>query len=128
MTVWLSRPLILAIHEEQIAAHGGAPGLRDAGLLDSALARPLNRAGYTDPDVAELAAVYALAIAHNHPFIDGNKRTAYVALETFLALNGLRFPVSDADAVITTLRMAAGDLPDTDFIAWVRAHAETPPG
>ena len=124
MTVWLSRPLILAIHEEQLRAHGGAPGLRDAGLLESALARPLNRAGYSGPDTAELAAVYALGIIGNHPFIDGNKRTAYVALETFLALNGLRFPVTDADAVITTLRMAAGDITEAEVIAWVRAHAE----
>ena len=124
MTVWLSRPLILAIHEEQLRAHGGAPGLRDAGLLESALARPLNRAGYSAPDTSELAAVYALGIIGNHPFIDGNKRTAYVALETFLALNGLRFPVTDADAVITTLRMAAGDITEAEVIAWVRAHAE----
>ena len=124
MTVWLSRPLILAIHEEQLRTHGGAPGLRDAGLLESALARPLNRTGYGAPDTAELAAVYALGIIGNHPFIDGNKRTAYVALETFLALNGLRFPVTDADAVVSTLRMAAGDLTEVEVIAWVRAHAE----
>jgi len=124
MTVWLSRELILAIHDEQITAHGGAAGVRDPGLLDSALARPLNRAGYGDPDIGELAAVYAMALIANHPFIDGNKRTGYVALEVFLALNGLRFPVTDADAVITTLRMAAGDIADDAFIAWVRGHAE----
>ena len=122
MTVWLSRDLVLAIHDEQLAEHGGAGGLRDPGLLDSALARPANRAGYAEPDTAELAALYALGIARNHPFIDGNKRTAYVALETFLALNGLRFPVSDADAVIITLQMAAGDMDDAAFIAWVRAN------
>ena len=98
--VWLLRQLILAIHDEQLAEHGGALGLRDDGLLDSALARPLNRAGYGEPDTAELAALYAIAIARNHPFVDGNKRTAYVALETFLALNGGRFPVSDAEAVV----------------------------
>jgi len=126
VTVWLSRPLILAIHDEQIAAHGGAGGVRDHGLLDSALARPLNRAGYGAPDTAELAAVYAMALIGNHPFIDGNKRTGYVALEVFLALNGLRFPVSDADAVLTTLRLAAGDIADEDFIAWIRAHAVPP--
>jgi death-on-curing protein len=123
MTIWLSRDLILAIHDEQIAEHGGAAGVRDPGLLDSALARPLNRAGYGDPDIAELAALYALAIARNHPFIDGNKRTAYVALETFLALNGVAFPVSDVEATITTLSMAAGDIDDATFIAWVRRHA-----
>ena len=122
MTVWLSRELVLAIHDEQLAEHGGAGGLRDAGLLDSALARPANRAGYAEPDIAELAALYALGIARNHPFIDGNKRTAYVALETFLALNGLHFPVSDADAVVMTLQMAAGDMDDDTFTGWVRAN------
>lgn len=123
MTVWLSRELVLAIHDEQIAEHGGAAGLRDSGLLDSALARPLNRASYNEPDIAELAGLYALAIARNHPFIDGNRRTAYVALETFLALNGYRFPASDVEATITTLQMAAGDIDDETFLAWVRRHA-----
>jgi death-on-curing protein len=124
VTVWLGRKLILAIHDEQLAQHGGALGVRDDGLLDSALARPLNRAGYGEPDVAELAAVYAIAIARNHPFLDGNKRTAYVALETFLALNGCAFPVSDTDAVVATLAMAAGEMNDDEFIAWVRDNAQ----
>jgi death-on-curing protein len=124
VTVWLGRKLILAIHDEQLAQHGGALGVRDDGLLDSALARPLNRAGYGDPVVAELAAVYAIAIARNHPFLDGNKRTAYVALETFLALNGCAFPVSDADAVVATLAMAAGEMNDDEFTAWVRDNAQ----
>jgi death-on-curing protein len=126
MTVWLSRQLILAIHDEQLAEHGGATGVRDEGLLDSALARPLNRAGYGEPDTAELAAVYAIGIARNHPFLDGNKRTAYVALETFLALNGCGFPVSDADATVVTLTMASGELTDDEFIAWVRANTTSP--
>jgi death on curing protein len=123
MTVWLSRDTVLAIHEEQLAEHGGAMGIRDDGLLESALARPLNRAGYGNPDTAELAALYALGIARNHPFIDGNKRTAYVAMEAFLALNGLRFLATDADAVIKTLEMAAGDVTDEQFTDWVRANA-----
>lgn len=127
MTVWLTRQLILAIHDEQLAEHGGAIGVRDDGLLDSALARPLNRAGYGEPDVAELAAVYAIAIARNHPFLDGNKRTAYVALETFLMLSGCAFPVSDADAVVTILAMAASEMTDDAFIDWVRANTDTPP-
>ena len=121
MTAWLDRRLIEAIHLEQLREHGGAAGLRDEGLLESALARPLNLASYGEPDVAELAACYA--IARNHPFIDGNKRTAYVALETFLALNGFAFPASDEDSVLTMLSMAAGDLPDAEFTAWVRRHA-----
>jgi death-on-curing protein len=124
VTVWLSRQLILAIHDEQLAEHGGALGVRDDGLLDSAPARPLNRAGYGEPDTAELAALYAIAIARNDPFIDGNKRTAYVALETFLALNGCVFPVSDADAALVTLAMAAGDMEDGEFTGWVRANTQ----
>ncbi|HQT77904.1 MAG: death-on-curing protein [Rhodospirillales bacterium 20-64-7] len=122
MTVWLSRELILAIHDEQLAEHGGALGLRDPGLLDSALARPLNHAGYGAPDAAELAALYALAIARNHPFIDGNKRSAFVALELFLNLNGCSFPVGDAEVVVMMLAMASGTLPDAEFIAWVRVQ------
>jgi death on curing protein len=123
MTVWLSRALVLAIHDEQLATHGGAIGIRDEGLLESTLARPLNRAGYGEPDSAELAALYAIAIARNHPFVDGNKRTAYVALETFLELNGCVFPVADAEAVVMTLAMAAGELSDDEFTTWVRLHA-----
>ena len=123
MTIWLSRQVVVALHEEQLAAHGGAGGLRDSGLLDSALARPLNHAGYGDPDTAELAALYAIAIARNHPFVDGNKRTAFAALVLFLALNGLELEAPEVDAAVTALRMAAGDLADADFIAWVRVHA-----
>ena len=126
MTVWLSRELILAIHDEQIAEHGGSSGTRDEGLLESALARPVNHAGYGDPDTAELGALYAIAIARNHPFIDGNKRTAYVALETFLRLNGLIFPAGDVECVIMMLRLAADDITDDDFTAWVRQHAQPP--
>lgn len=123
MTVWLSRDLVLAIHDNQLAEHGGGSGVRDPGLLESALARPLNRAGYGEPDLAELAAIYAIAIARNHPFIDGNKRTAYVALELFLALNGYGFDAVDVDCVLMTLGMAAGEIDDASFIAWVRRHA-----
>ena len=126
MTVWLSRELVLAIHDEQLAEHGGAGGLRDLGLLESALARPPNRAGYGDPDIAELAGVYAIAIARNHPFVDGNKRTAFGAMVLFLSLNGLELEAPEVEAVITTLQMAAGDLPEEEFIAWVRAHAQLP--
>jgi death-on-curing protein len=124
VTVWLSEQLVLAIHDEQLAEHGGSAGLRDPGLLDSALARPLNRVGYGEPDISELAAVYALGIARNHPFVDGNKRTAFVALELFLRLNGCLFTVGDAEAVVMTLAMAAGELSDEEFTAWVRLHTE----
>ncbi len=123
MTVWLDRRLIIAIHEIQLAEHGGALGLRDAGLLDSALARPLNRAGYTEPDTAELAALYALAIVGNHPFIDGNKRTGFAALFTFLSFNGMEFDPPEVEATMTMLALAAGELEDAEFIAWVRLHS-----
>jgi len=123
VTVWLARQLILAIHDEQLAEHGGAIGIRDEGLLDSALARPLNRAGYGDPDVAELGALYAIAIARNHPFVDGNKRTAFAALFMFLALNGMEFEPAEVDATVTMLRLASGDMPDEEFTAWVRSNA-----
>jgi death-on-curing protein len=126
MTIWLSQQIVLAIHDEQIAEHGGAVGVRDAGLLESALARPLNRAGYGDPDIAELAALYALGIIRNHPFVDGNKRTGYVMLETFLELNGAWFPVSDGDAVIETFKLAAGDTSDEAVTDWVRANTHVP--
>jgi death-on-curing protein len=122
VTVWLSHQLILAIHDEQLAEHGGAMGVRDRALLDSALARPLNRFGYGEPDIAELAALYCIAIALNHPFVDGNKRTAYVALETFLSLNGYRLQVTDADAAVMIIAMASGEIRDVAFTDWVRAN------
>ena len=126
MTVWLSRAITLAIHDEQLNEHGGGSGIRDEGLLGSALARPLNAAGYGDLDIAELAALYAIGIVRSHPFIDGNKRTGYVAMELFLRLNGCAFPATDADCVITILCLAGGDVTDADFIAWVRTHALPP--
>lgn len=122
MTVWLSRRVVLALHDEQLREHGGATGTRDDGLLDSALARPLNHAGYGDPDLAELGALYAIGIARNHPFVDGNKRTAFAALFTFLGLNGAEFEPSEFDATMTMLALASGDITDPDFIAWVRQH------
>lgn len=120
MTVWLTRELLLAVHDEQIAEHGGASGIRDMGLLESAIARPLNRAGYGGADLAEIGALYALAIARNHPFVDGNKRTAFVALETFLILNGLALTADDAEATVMMLDMAAGTVSEAMFIEWVR--------
>jgi death on curing protein len=123
VTVWLSRQAVLAIHDEQLAEHGGAAGVRDAGLPDSALARPLNHASCGEPDITVLAALYAMAMVQNHPFVDGNKRTAYVMLETFLELNGLTFPVSDMQAVVAMLSLAAGDSSDEEFIVWVRSNA-----
>lgn len=121
--IWLDAAVVRAVHEEQLAEHGGAPGTRDAGLLDSALARPQHLAAYGEPDAAALAAAYGWGIARNHPFVDGNKRTAFVAVELFLAINGIELTAADADCVLTMLAVAAGDLSEDDFAAWIRAHA-----
>lgn len=120
--VWIDAAVILAVHEEQLAEHGGGAGVRDAGLMDSALARPVNLAAYGDPDVAELAAAYGFGLARNHPFVDGNKRTAFVAVELFLALNGWALAATDADCVLTMLALAAGDLDEPGFADWLRDH------
>jgi death-on-curing protein len=120
--VWLRRDVILAVHDEQLAEHGGAHGLRDGGLLDSALARPQHLLSYGDPDVSELAAAYGWGIARNHPFVDGNKRTALVAAELFLVLNGYELQADDADCVVTMLSVAAGEMAEDDFAAWIRGR------
>jgi death on curing protein len=119
---WLDRDIVLAIHEEQLAQHGGGVGIRDAGLLASALARPQNLANYNpDADLAALAAAYAFGIARNHPFIDGNKRTAYVAMELFLLDHGLLLTAEDGDAVLTFLALASGDLTEDALADWIRS-------
>ena len=120
--VWIQRQVVFAAHEEQLAEHGGGQGIRDTGLLDSALARPLNRAAYGSPDAAELAAAYAYGLATNHPFVDGNKRIAFVALELFLHLNGYRLAASDAESVMSMLAVAAGTMNEEALAAWVRRH------
>ena len=120
---WLDRAVLIAVHEMQLAEHGGGAGLRDAALLDSALAKPLNLQAYGEPDACALAAAYGYGIARNHAFIDGNKRTAFVAVELFLRLNGWQLTASDADCVLTTLALAAGDNTESEFADWLRAHA-----
>ncbi|MBV8576808.1 MAG: type II toxin-antitoxin system death-on-curing family toxin [Acetobacteraceae bacterium] len=128
MTVWISRELILAVHDEMLAQYGGASGIRDEGLLESALARPMNRAAYGEPDIAELAALYAVAIARNHPFVDGNKRAAFGALTLFLSLNGLELEAPEVEAAEIMLKMAGRYIEDEEFTAWVVAHATEPTG
>jgi death-on-curing protein len=118
--VWLLRAVVEAIHDEQIAEHGGGEGVRDAGLLESALDRPRNLAAYGAPDLAALAAALGHGIARNHPFIDGNKRTAFVAVELFLELNGHILAADDADCVMTVLRLAEGSISEDGFAAWIR--------
>ncbi|KQV48626.1 death-on-curing protein [Pelomonas sp. Root1217] len=121
---WLSADVLRAIHHEQLAEHGGAAGIRDEGLFESAVARPQNLAAYEQPDVFELAAVYAVGLAKNHPFIDGNKRTAYVAMELFLWLNGLELLATDADCVITMLGVAASQISEAELADWLRQQTE----
>lgn len=122
--VWVDAGVALAIHDEQLAEHGGGTGVRDARLLESALARPLNLAAYGAPDAAALAAAYAFGIARNHPFVDGNKRTAFVVAELFLAINGLALTAGDADATLTFVAMAAGDIAEEALAEWFRANVE----
>jgi death on curing protein len=121
--VWLDAAVLRAVHEEQLAEHGGAAGTRDEGLFESALARPLNLAAYGAPDLADLAAAYGYGLARNHPFIDGNKRTAFVAVELFIELNGNELIASDADCVLTMLAVASGQIDEPAFAHWVRQHS-----
>ncbi|MBG9390150.1 type II toxin-antitoxin system death-on-curing family toxin [Caenimonas aquaedulcis] len=119
---WISRQALLLLHAESLSEHGGGEGLRDAGLLESALARPENLAAYGTPDVASLAASYGFGLAKNHPFIDGNKRAAFLSVGMFLFLNGFRLQASQADATLTMLSVAAGDITEDEFAAWIREH------
>jgi death on curing protein len=120
---WIDPSAILAIHDAQVAEHGGSAGIRDAGLLESALARPENPLAYGTPDFADRAAAYGFGIARNHPFPDGNKRTAFVAVELFLAINGRRLDADDIECVMTMLAVAAGEMDEQAFASWIRAHA-----
>ena len=120
---WVGRNALLLLHGESLAEHGGGEGLRDEGLLDSALPRPLNQLAYGEPDFADLAASYGVGLAKNHPFVDGNKRAAFLAVGLFLHLNGYRLRADQADATLTMLAVAAGDIPENEFATWIRAHA-----
>jgi death-on-curing protein len=122
--VWLDAQVMLAVHEEQLAEHGGGSGVRDEGLFESAMQRPRHLADYGQPDAAALAAAYGYGLARNHPFVDGNKRAAFVALELFLVLNGWELMADDAQCVITMLAVAAGHLSEEEFTQWVRQHAK----
>jgi len=124
---WISKSSLLLLHDESLSEHGGGAGLRDEGLLDSALGRPLNLLAYADPDnppdFAALAASYTVGLAKNHPFVDGNKRAAFLATGLFLYLNGYRLNASQADATLTMLAVATGEITESEFAVWLRAHA-----
>jgi death on curing protein len=119
---WISSAVAVALHDEQLAQHGGGAGARDLGLLESALARAQNLVAYGDPDAAALAAAYAYGIARNHPFIDGNKRTAAVVSLTFLLVNSVPWDIPEADVVVTFLALAAGELSQEQLADWFRGH------
>ena len=120
--IWIDPEVALAVHDRQLAEHGGGVGLRDAGLFSSALSRPRNQWGYGTDDVCALAAAYAFGMARNHPFVDGNKRTAWVLARLFLALSGAVLSFDAADAIRTMLALAAGELSEDELADWFRAH------
>jgi death on curing protein len=122
--IWVDKRALLLLHTESLAQFGGAPGLRDEGLLDSALARPVNKHSYEGcTDLAVLAAAYGFGLAKNHAFIDGNKRAAFLAVGIFLAINGLRLNATPVDAIQTVLALAAGDLDESRFADWIRLNS-----
>lgn len=126
--IWISKVLLLAVHDRQLAEHGGSSGIRDEGLLESALARPLQLETYGDPppDLASLAASLAYGIARNHPFVDGNKRTAAVACETFVILNGGSIDADDAALYPVYIGLAEGSLDEAGFADWLRRRLVLP--
>ncbi len=119
---WLTKDEALILHQRQVSAHGGPPGIRDEGLLESALVRPENLYAYGQPDIADLASAYAYGLAKNHPFIDGNKRASFVACALFLRLNGYGLPTDDDDNIATWLALASGALSEAGLAAWLRAR------
>jgi death-on-curing protein len=121
---WLLRETVTALHEQLLAAFGGLSGIRDRGLLESALARPENRLAYESPDIFALAAAYAFGLSKNHPFVDGNKRIAFTAAVIFLEVNGYRFEAAEADAVVQTLGLASGGVSETQYADWLKRQSK----
>lgn len=119
---WVGERSVLALHDRQLAEHGGPAGVRDAGMLGSALARPVNQWAYGKDDLCALAAAYAFGIARNHPFADGNKRTAWVAARLFLRKNGVALAYGEREAIRTVLALADGELTEEDLAGWLREH------
>jgi len=121
---WIDRQALLLLHDESLAEHGGSSGLRDAGLFDSALGRPLNLVAYGNPDFADLAAAYGVGLAKNHPFVDGNKRAAFLSVGLFLFMNGYRLKAGQAEATVVMLDVAAGDIDESGFAHWIRNNSQ----
>ena len=124
--IWLDRQSVILLQAESLAQHGGSSGIRDAGLLDSALTRPINKWNYnSEADLATLAADYGFGLARNHPFVDGNKRIAFIATALFLRLNGYRLSSTALDEIQTMLQLAAGELSEEEFAVWIRNHTKS---
>jgi death-on-curing protein len=117
---WLDIDIVLDVHAEQLALFGGADGVRDRGLIESALGRPRHKFAYGESDLAALAAAYAFGIAKNHPFVDGNKRTAFASMLVFLGLNGIDFDVPPQDATVMIVSLAAGEVSEESLARWIR--------
>ena len=122
--VWVRRDVVIAYHEHLLAVHGGGAGIRDEGMLDSALGRPENLFAYGKPTLSDLAAGYAFGLVKNHPFIDGNKRIGFATAVLFLELNGLRFTAPEVEVVLNTLALAAGEMSEAAYAAWLKANAK----
>ncbi|TSA49486.1 MAG: type II toxin-antitoxin system death-on-curing family toxin [Nitrosomonadales bacterium] len=119
---WVDKQLLVVLHDESLATHGGLSGIRDDGLLHSALARPEHLAAYGAPDFADLAASYGVGLAKNHPFVDGNKRAALLSVGLFLMINGRKLTATQVEATLTMLAVASGEMTESDFAAWIRSH------
>lgn len=122
---WVDKQLLMMLHDESLALHGGASGVRDEGLLDSAFNRAPNLAMYGKPNVAQLAAAYGVGLAKNHAFVDGNKRVAFLAVGLFLGLNGCKLVATQVDATLTMLAVASGDMNEQEFAVWIRNNSAT---
>ncbi len=120
---WIDKQLLIILHDESLTMHGGASGIRDDGLLDSALNRATNLALYGKPNIAELAAAYGFGLAKNHAFVDGNKRVAFLAMGLFLGLNGYKLKATQVDATLTMLAVAGGDMNKADFASWIKKYS-----
>ncbi len=124
---WVLKETVLGLHEQSLSQHGGSTGVRDEGLLDSALGRPQNLFAYGNPTIHDLAACYAHGLVKNHPFIDGNKRTGFVVAVLMLELNGYHFHAEEADAAVRTLALAAGEMTESAYAAWLETQSDPPP-
>lgn len=123
LPVWVLRETVLTLHEQSLAAFGGAAGIRDEDLLDSALAKPENLFAYGKPTIFDLAASYGFGLVKNHPFVDGNKRVGFIVAVVFLELNGHRFKATEAEAAVCTLALAAGEMSEVQYAGWLKANS-----